>query len=165
MGMLISDHRRAESGAVGVASAADAWIYYPGGPIEVKRAGLIATTSAGINLATATSSFSVAVHHLAKTSGRTATYTQNAASIGTITFTTSAECGAVGAGLYVDTSSEITVAAGEAIVFEVTGAASAASQANLFVEFRDLPFTEFGRPTSAPGDGAVAGNIINMLKV
>ena len=104
------------------------------------------------------------VHTLTKEGGRTGQYTQNSAAIGTLSFTASAELGAVGAGIYVE-GSEVTLAAGEAVHFEVTGAASAASQGICFIEYRDLPWQGHARPTTAPGDGAVAGNIINMLEV
>lgn len=164
MGMLISDYRRDTSDSVGMASAADVYTWYPGGPCEVVRFGIIATTSSGF-LATATSSFTLVGDLLSKATNKTAGYTRGAADVGTMTTTDSADTAFAGNVVYTDTSVAINVDVGEGIVFEVTGAASAGSTARVFVEYRDLPWQGHGRPTTVPGDGATAGSIANSTKV
>lgn len=163
MGMLIGDYDREISAAVGMASAADVYTFFPGGPVEIVRFGIIAATSSGF-IATATSSFSLVGDTMTKTSA-TAGYTRTSAGVGTMTTTTSVATGQSGNGVYTDTSSPIHLDVGEHAIFQVTGVSSAGATARVFVEFRHLPWQGHGRPTTVPGDGTPSGNIVNMTKV
>lgn len=165
MSMMPNDYLREVSSAVGVASAADIFTWTPGGPVEIHRVALIAATSAGVDLATATSSFTIRVDQQVKASANDAGYTRTSGALGTINFTTSAQLGVAGAGIYTETSSPVVLKAGEQAIFAVTSAASAASTVHCVVEYRSLPWTGHGRPTSEPGDGTPSGNIITMTKV
>lgn len=162
MGMLIHDYRRDISDAVGMASAADVYTWYPGGPCEIVRFGVIAITSAGF-IATGTSAFTIVGDLLSKASAG-AGYTRGTADVGTLTATAVADIQFAGSGVYTDTSSPINVDMGEGVIFQVTGAASAGATARVFIEYRDLPWQGHGRPTTVPGDGATSGSIANMTK-
>ena len=164
MGMLMHDYRRDVSDSVGMASAADVYTWYPGGPCEVVRFGIIATTSSGF-IATAASSFTMVGDLLSKASAKDAGYTRGDADVGTLNSTSSADTGYAGNVVYTDCSSPINVDVGEGIIFQVTSVASAGATARVFVEYRDLPWQGYGRPTSAPGDGAGSGSIQNTTKV
>ncbi len=164
MGNLSGDYSRDISEAVGMASAADVYTWYPGGPAEVVRFGIIAITSSGF-IATATSSFTLVGDLLSKASAKDAGYTRGAADVGTLNATTDAATGFAGNVVYTDTTSPIAVDAGEGVIFQVTGVSSAGATARVFVEYRDLPWQSHGRPTTIPGDGAPSGEIANATKV
>ncbi len=164
MSYEVGKYDRVVSDSIGVASAADVYTWMPGGPVEIYRTGIIATTSAGVDLASATSSFTMGVDLFTKSSAGSG-WTRTTAGVASLNFTTSATMGINGKGIYADVTSPIAVDIGEQVTFAVSSAASAASTVRCFVEYRDLPAQGRARPSSAPGDGTTTDAYINMTKV
>lgn len=166
--MLISDYRRVivlPSGAPEGLASATTNTFSPGGPVDVMRIGVIADSDDFFQ--TGTSLFEMQCDLYTKASGAAAGYTITTARE-TVQTGTATDLAFGGNGIYVDVSAApISMKAGEKIVCRISagGASSAGTLGSIFIEFRDMAWQGHAAPTSAPGDGAGAGDIVNMTKV
>ncbi len=176
MGMLVNEYQRrvlrpripttatelVPSDIYGMGSALT-WNFCPGGPVEVVRIGVISQVVTFMQ--TATSLFEVIGDLHLRTSATGYTVTTSALILRS---TSSAETGQPGNGIFINVSaSPISMQAGDKMTFECTAAncATAGASGTFWIEYRDMPWQGVGRPTTAPGDGSGAGDIVNQTNV